>query len=165
SITLSPEESRDLELFELSPIRCQGTLSFMEPDFLLRATVQYEARAACNRCLKDVDLPVSTSFDLVMVEKTRRREATAEEELEARELGLVEVDTDGFDSRPLILEQVEFSLPMKPLCRENCQGLCPQCGQDLNEGRCNCRSENTDPRWAVLATLKDPPPGGAGSGN
>jgi uncharacterized protein len=162
SIELKEEEKRDLELLGISPIRCQGSLTFAAPDFLLQAALQYEQTVACNRCLKPVQQPVESTLDLVLVERSRKREATEEEQLEAQELGLVEVEGGDFESRPLIVEQVELSLPMKPLCREDCRGLCPQCGQDWNEGRCTCVHERVDPRWAALALLKEPRAGGAG---
>ena len=108
---------------------------------------------------------MAITLDLVLVERSRKRDATEEDQLEAQELGLVEVEGGSFESRPLVVEQVELSLPMKPLCREDCQGLCPQCGQDLNEGRCGCVRERVDPRWAALAMLKEPRNGGAASGN
>lgn len=162
SIELKEEEKRDLELLDVTPIRCQGSLNFAAPDFLLHAVLQYEQTVACNRCLKPVQQPVESTIDLVLVERSRKREATEQEQLEAQELGLVEVEGGSFESRPLVVEQVELSLPMKPLCREDCAGLCPQCGQDRNEGRCNCVTERVDPRWAALAVLKEPRAGGAG---
>ncbi len=162
SIELKEEEKRDLELVEISPIRCQGSLTHTSPDFLLQLQLHYDQTVACNRCLKPVRQPVENRIDLVVVERTRRREGPDAEELEAQELGLVEVEGGGFESRPLIEEQVELGLPMKPLCREDCAGLCPQCGQDWNEGRCACVHEKVDPRWAALAMLKEPRAGGAG---
>ncbi len=162
SIDLQEEEKRDLELLAVSPVRCRGSLTHTAPDFLLHGDLSYEQTVACNRCLKPVQQAVECAIDLVLVERSRKREATADEQLEAQELGLVEVEGGVFDSRPLIVEQVELSLPMKPLCREDCAGLCAQCGQDLNEGRCSCVHERVDPRWAALAMLKEPPAGGAG---
>jgi len=54
-----------------------------------------------------------------------------------------------------VKEQVLLSVPMKPLCRNDCAGLCPVCGRDLNEGACNCRKEELDPRLAPLAQFKE----------
>jgi DUF177 domain-containing protein len=162
SIELKEEEKRNLDLLALSPVRCQGSLTHTDPDFLLHADLRFEQTVACNRCLKPVEQTVASTLDLVLVERSRKREATEDEQLEAQELGLVEVEGGVFDSRPLILEQVELSLPMKPLCREDCAGLCPQCGQDRNEGSCTCVHEKVDPRWAALAMLKSPPAGEAG---
>jgi len=51
-------------------------------------------------------------------------------------------------------EQFYLALPMKPLCREDCKGLCPRCGEDLNVKGCGCVIETADPRWEALKTLK-----------
>lgn len=163
SIELSEEEKRDLEVVDAGPVGVVGSLTPAAPDFLLHADLQYPQTVACNRCLKPVRQEIEATIDLVLVERLRKRERSAEEALEAEELGLVEVEDGQFDSRPLILEQVELGLPMKPLCREDCAGLCPQCGQDLNEGRCGCRREFVDPRWAALAKFKESKNGGSES--
>ena len=165
SIALNEEENRALDLLEISPIHCRGSLTSTAPDFLLQVRMDYEQTVACNRCLTPVRQPVQSALDLVLVERARRRESSDDSELDEQELGIVEVEGGVFDSRPWIIEQVELALPMKPLCREDCAGLCPQCGQDLNEGRCSCVRENVDPRWAALAMLKAPRSGGAVSGN
>jgi len=60
--------------------------------------------------------------------------------------------------RQLIL----LALPLKPLCRPDCRGLCPLCGQDLNEGECGCKREAPDSRWEKLKALRENGFGGAG---
>jgi uncharacterized protein len=55
----------------------------------------------------------------------------------------------------MLREQVILDAPMQPLCREECQGLCPVCGQDRNERRCDCREQEQTSPFAVLATLRD----------
>jgi uncharacterized protein len=63
---------------------------------------------------------------------------------------------DQIDLGQLMSEQFHLVLPMKPLCRETCRGLCPQCGTNLNAGSCECRTTWEDPRLAPLkALLKD----------
>ena len=89
SIELKEEEKRELELLEASPIRCQGNLTLTAPDFLLHAELAYSQTVACNRCLKPVQQTVESAIDLVLVERSRKRVATEEEQLEAQELGLV----------------------------------------------------------------------------
>ncbi len=62
------------------------------------------------------------------------------------------------DLNELLREQFYLALPMKPLCREGCLGLCPQCGADRNTTSCDCRTDWQDPRFAALKTLVDQPP-------
>lgn len=53
-----------------------------------------------------------------------------------------------------LLDELSLTLPMAPLCRPYCPGICPVCGRQLSEGACGCRSQETDPRWAKLAKLE-----------
>ena len=62
-------------------------------------------------------------------------------------------------TEPLVAEQVQLNLPTHPLCREDCRGLCPRCGANLNDGPCGCAEPPGDPRWAALAGLRDKMPG------
>ena len=61
---------------------------------------------------------------------------------------------DELDLSGVVSEQVVLEIPMKPVCREGCRGLCPQCGADLNEANCGCDHTVSDPRFAALAELK-----------
>ncbi len=63
------------------------------------------------------------------------------------------------DLRPLVRDAVLLELPIAPLCRPDCAGLCPTCGADLNDGPCSCPAPGGDPRWAVLDTLREDRPG------
>jgi len=54
-----------------------------------------------------------------------------------------------------VREQVLLALPLKMICREDCKGLCPQCGQNLNEGPCSCTAPNHDLRWSALKEIRD----------
>jgi uncharacterized protein len=69
-------------------------------------------------------------------------------------LGLSYYSTDEIDLAPLIAEQVILALPTRPLCSEDCRGLCEQCGINLNREACDCFVESGDPRMAIFRTLK-----------
>ena len=75
-------------------------------------------------------------------------------ELTEDDLGVLNLSEPNFDSRPLTLEQIHLGIPMKPLCRDDCKGLCGNCGSDLNEGPCRC-APKVDPRWSRLADRQD----------
>ena len=76
------------------------------------------------------------------------------EELNREDLGLSYYSTEEIDLTPLIQEQVMLALPTRPLCHENCRGLCPSCGVDLNKETCACSTSAADPRMAIFRTLK-----------
>jgi uncharacterized protein len=66
-----------------------------------------------------------------------------------------ELTGDQLDLGPMVREVMVLDAPMSPLCRDDCRGLCPQCGVDLNVETCSCSGEVADPRWGALDQLKD----------
>ena len=155
SIEVSAQELEGLDLLGVGPVDFRGTVTFSDPDFVLHGGLRYEQTVACNRCLKPVVVPGEAERDLMIVERARPRSAGSDEdELAESDLGVLEVMGDSFETRPLVLEQVALGVPMKPLCREDCRGLCPVCGIDRNEESCDCETRTGDPRWAGLAALR-----------
>lgn len=105
----------------------------------------------CDRCLKPLTIPVEQTFDLTYVPPVRTEE---EKELGDADL-LVAFYTDQvIDVDDLVREQIELAVPMSRLCSDECRGLCPECGANLNEADCRCSPEDADPRWAALTQLK-----------
>ena len=82
---------------------------------------------------------------------------TGEEEVEVEDDDLTTAfyTNDEIDLGQLVLEQFYLAVPMKPLCRESCRGLCPECGTNLNTGTCSCVREWVDPRLESLRALLD----------
>jgi uncharacterized protein len=80
--------------------------------------------------------------------------AAEEVHLGGDEMDLVFFTGDELDLAQALRDEIGLNLPMAPLCRADCAGLCPVCGRDLNQGRCDCRRDQTDPRWAKLARLE-----------
>lgn len=147
------------ELSNLSPIDWQGTVSPLETGFLLQGRIRYDQTLVCQRCLDPVTETVESGVELLLV-RHERGAGEEERELEAEDLGVVVVDDEEVDLDPLLEAEVQLGIPMRVLCREDCQGLCPTCGANWNEGPCGCRRETPDPRWSALASLKDRlPPG------
>jgi uncharacterized protein len=159
SIEVSARELEGLDLLAIGPVDCNGLVTFSDPDFVLHGGLGYEQTVACIRCLKPVVVGTAAELDLVLVERDRPRGAEVETELTESDLGVVEVLGDSFETRPLVLEQIALNVPMKPLCREDCRGICPVCGIDRNESSCDCAAQTVDPRWAGLAALKGSLPG------
>ena len=101
--------------------------------FVVKGTLEAELILSCSRCLQKY----SSEIKLDISEDVLKSEMEDEEELYLDDI---------------VKDNIILSLPMKPLCSEDCKGICPNCGQDLNEGECDCEVENLDPR---LAKLKD----------
>jgi len=92
---------------------------------------------------------------VMLVQRVGSAREAGEVQLREEDLGVVEVEGEWLETEPLVAEQVLLQRPTHPLCREDCRGLCPRCGQNLNEGDCGCAEREVDPRWAPLAALSE----------
>jgi uncharacterized protein len=107
---------------------------------------------SCSRCLEDVVLPVDSDFSYTLV--PAKAETREDLELQAEELEISYYAGDFIDLTPIICEQIILQIPIKALCKEECKGLCPRCGINLNAAVCNCDAEFVDARMAVLKNFK-----------
>ncbi|HEU4341956.1 MAG TPA: DUF177 domain-containing protein [Candidatus Binatia bacterium] len=109
--------------------------------------------AHCSRCLKRYSFPLEKNFEFVLVPDSLQLEKKAGA-ISPEELGLSYYSTEEINLTPLIREQVLLALPTRPLCEENCRGLCGGCGANLNDEACVCTAAAGDPRMAIFQTLK-----------
>ena len=121
--------------------------------FRLAGRVITTLELSCSRCLEPFTLPVDAVFDL-RYQPRATNTGEGEREVEEDDLTTAFYDNDEIDLGQLMREQFYLSLPMKPLCREDCRGLCPQCGTNLNRATCGCTPAWEDPRLAALRGLK-----------
>lgn len=114
-------------------------------------TVQGVVTLPCSRCLQPVEYTIATTFEAEC--ELRHFFAMADGNYE----GLDEEVTLVFDESTANISELArqaliLALPMRPLCNEQCKGICPLCGADLNKGTCSCQAP-VDPRWAKLDEL------------
>ena len=121
--------------------------------FRLTGRVQTLLELPCSRCLEPFEWPVQADFSL-RYQPHSQNVGDEEREIEEDDLATAFYENEEIDLGQLMREQFYLSLPMKPLCRDACLGLCPICGTNLNRGTCDCKREWEDPRMAVLKTLK-----------
>lgn len=123
-------------------------------DIRLKGKLETSLEVACARCLEPVVLPVKRSFDLLYrpLGTDAGHEELSVTDAEA-EIGYYE--GEGLLLEDTLREQVLLSVPLKALCREDCKGLCPHCGRNLNEGECSFTEQIEDPRWAALKEIRD----------
>ena len=119
-------------------------------------TAEVPIQISCTRCLQEFDTPLRARFELTFVREAPlvHDEADEEIELSADDLGLIEVPGDEIDLRQPIAEQLILALPIKALCREDCKGLCSQCGADLNLEPCGCEKSGSLGTFAALKDFK-----------
>jgi uncharacterized protein len=120
---------------------------------------------ACSRCVGPAKLVVSEPLAVTYLPHGQVA-AEDDEELagdeaevpasaaDAEDMDVYSYEGEEVDLAPLLREQVILAVPFAPLCREDCKGLCPVCGIDLNTGNCTCDRTPIDPRWASLKNLK-----------
>ena len=119
--------------------------------FRLAGTVSTVLELACSRCLEPFRLPVDSAFDVRYLPQSEN--AGDEREIEEDDLTDAFYRDESIDLGQLMDEQFYLALPMKPLCRQACKGLCPSCGTNLNDATCECQVRWEDPRLAALKAL------------
>ncbi len=130
-------------------------LTISQADLLLTGRVEGTLLLQCSRCLEEFRLPAQVDLNLVLrprpIESTGGQEAAEEQEMDA-----LSVDPEAIDPADIIVQELLLAAPMKPLCREDCAGLCPTCGAPRKAGPCPCPAEaDVGSKWAVLAKLKE----------
>ncbi len=137
-----------------SPVHLAFDIDKDGQQFHLVGRVKTTLDLECGRCLEAFRFPVDASFDVLYLPHAETA-GEGEVEVEDDDLTTAYYRDDQIDLAQLVREQFYLAIPMKPLCREACEGLCPQCGTNLNAGSCDCRSEWTDPRLDALKSLLD----------
>ncbi|GAB2695658.1 YceD family protein [Thalassiella azotivora] len=115
---------------------------------LVSGTARARAVGECVRCLEDVEQPVDVTFQELFAYPGSRSQAQVSEDDE----DVHELEGDLLDLEPVLRDAVVLALPFKPVCSEECPGLCPECGARLADDPGH-QHESVDPRWAALQTL------------
>ena len=149
------------DIRQVGPLSVKGRADLIEEhrghgeivdDVRLRATYSGTFELLCARCLDPVTVPLGGQFDLIF------RPESADAEASERAITEDETEIGYYGKSGLLLEdavreQVVLGLPGRTLCREDCRGLCPQCGANRNHTPCSCEESRTDQRWNALAEL------------
>lgn len=121
-------------------------------DMRVRGEVKSKIIATCDRCLNEVAIEIDAPFDLIYLPEDPSAGHAGETELHDRDLDLAVYENDQINLDDLVIEQLGLNIPIRVLCREDCKGLCSECGADLNLEECQCQAP-VDPRWQALADL------------
>ncbi len=128
----------------LAFLRGQLRLSRTREGILVQGELETAVEGECRRCLSPMTIPIILKLEELFTLHPHKGNA----EFSVGEDGIL-------DLTPLLREEAIISIPLAPLCKPDCAGLCPSCGQNLNLGQCNCPTTDIDPRFAVLSQLQD----------
>ena len=146
---LNPVDER-IDVIETATI--SGKVRLAVKEVFVDGHVETRAKAECDRCLQPVEIPVKADFALEYIPGSEY-ESTDVVELTEDQLSVAVFDGEGIDVDEIVKEQIVLAVPTRVLCRENCKGICPECGADRNTVDCSCTTNDIDPRWAALKKL------------
>lgn len=140
--TFTPDEAL---LADCSPVHVTGKLEGKSSIVYMTLTAAFTLSPLCDRCMTPYREAHEIPVEHVLVTSLNREDNDE----------LILVESDEIDLDELVESDILLTLPMKHLCREDCKGLCMQCGKNLNEGDCGCSSKPVDPRLEALRKLLD----------
>lgn len=140
------------------PVRAEVLVLPQEDGCLLRGTLKGVVAMPCDRCMEETLVTLDLRFDEFERYPAAGNLDAGEDGIRADILERSVIEMEGgapfLNLEALLWEEFSLALPVKPLCRPDCRGLCPVCGKNLNEGPCGCSADEGDPRLAVLRQLK-----------
>jgi uncharacterized protein len=130
----------------VEPIQFRGQLDMLGEFFELQGKITGTIELTCSRCLVKYPHELNIEVD---------EKFSNDQEAVDRDEDIIFMDSDTLDITEIVLSNIILSLPIKRLCKEDCKGLCPICGTDLNTSSCSCVAEEVDPRFAKLKDFFD----------
>jgi uncharacterized protein len=134
-------------------VRGNVKLTRINRSIIVTGRISTAVKVSCSRCLSQCDCPLEMDIQeefFPLTDIVTGTPVLLPEESDAFTINEQHV----LDLTEAVRQTILLALPMKPLCREDCAGLCPRCGKNLNEGLCGCSSDEIAPRWAKLTSIK-----------
>ena len=128
----------------------------LDAEYIADGTVSFTADLTCSRCAEPYPIANTSTFHVRFRPRPEASEVNEEVEITDKE----ELDVEFYSERviplrDLALEQIQLSIPMKPLCDEGCLGLCPTCGTNRTREECSCETSIVDDRWGALKDFRE----------
>jgi len=143
------EAEVDAEAFDFAdpriadaPVAVRLRLESLSDGITVHGTASFRVRGECRRCLASID--AETTVELSELFQVTLSDPDA-----------YPIELDQVALLPMVRENVLLAVPLAPLCRPDCAGLCQNCGRELNSGGCGCAAPAADERWAALDALKE----------
>jgi uncharacterized protein len=141
------EDLVEEEAVFLQPAHARLDIKKVGEEIMIKGRLTARLSFVCSRCLMPFDYPVDSAFDLVYLPEDLEQ---AKEELAEEDLERGYFYSRSLDLQEIILEQLNLTFPMKPLCSKGCQGICPICGRVRRESGCACTVREDDPRLVKI---------------
>lgn len=149
----SPVEIIDEETVFLEPVHAEIYIKKVGEEVFIKGRIKVLLSFVCSRCLVPFEFPVDSPFDLAFFPEEFE---VAKEELDSEDLDMSFYYGRRIDLREVVLEQLNLTFPLKPLCSALCRGICPVCGKNINSGGCSCETRDFDVRLDKLKNfIKD----------
>ncbi|NWG12108.1 MAG: DUF177 domain-containing protein [Acidobacteria bacterium] len=136
------------------PVLTDFILTHKDRDLHVDGSVKTILRCRCARCASEFRREIVARFELSYAPHPGNIKENEEIELKYEDMDIGFYDGVRLDVDLMVAEQIELSLPMKLVCRDECRGLCYRCGRDLNDGPCGCAQEERDARLSVLLEFR-----------
>ena len=143
-------------LRQATPLEVGGSAELLPHtlgEIRIRGHLRVRMRSECDRCLEPAEFPIDSDFDL-FYRPAVRADYQAEVEIDEGESEIAFYEGAGIELKDVLREYVLLSLPMQRICRDDCHGICPNCGQNRNLADCACEVKPVDDRWAALKNLQ-----------
>lgn len=141
---------------QVAPLEAEGSAELL-PNTLgeirIRGHLKVQMRCECDRCLEPAEFPIESNFDL-FYRPAEEDDSNEEVAIDEGESEIAFYEGGGIELKDILREYILLAMPMQRVCRENCLGICPVCGQNRNLAPCGCEVKTVDDRWAALKKLQ-----------
>ena len=157
-VTYPPGEIEYFEkrLRQGTPLHAQGVAELLSNtlgEIRVSGHINVTMEADCDRCLEAARFPIDSDFNLFYRPEDTSPAGSEEAEIDEGETEIAFYEGSGLELKDILREQILLSMPMQRVCREDCQGICPVCGQNRNLVKCGCEVKTVDDRWSALKKL------------
>jgi uncharacterized protein len=146
------------KLTQATPLQAEGSAELIPHtlgEIRVRGHLAVTMRCDCNRCLEPAEFPIDSNFDLFYRPAETAGEAEDEEvEIDEGEAEIAFYEGAGIELKDVLREHVLLAMPMQRVCRAECLGICPVCGQNRNLINCGCEAKLVDDRWSALKKVQ-----------
>jgi uncharacterized protein len=131
----------------LEPVHADLTIKKIGEEICIKGRIKIRLSFICSRCLVPFEFPVDSGFDLIYLPEEFE---VVKDELDSEDVSRLFYHSQKIDLKDVVLEQLNLTFPVKPLCSADCQGICPVCGKIIKDGQCSCERSDSDPRLEKL---------------